>query len=115
MVSEQELNELAPLCTSVREYAEGGLVYIYLEKLKLPPTYEPQEIDALLCLGSREGYPTRLYFAEKLSARTSSPQPLNWNASGVLILQKQWYAYSWIGVQPGRPIEVLAQHMKGLW
>ena len=57
---------------------------------------------------SPDSYPTRLW----LSSVVQSKAALNWNADGVAILQKTWFAYSWADVQPARPMQVLAQHLK---
>ena len=109
MATETDLRELDQLCEGAKEYAEFGLNYVLLPQLRLPGGCTPAVLDALLCLSPRDGYPTRLYFAQQVSSKNG----LNWN-SNVAILQRSWFAYSWNYVASGRPIEVLAQHLKAL-
>ena len=110
MATEGELRELDPLSGGAKEYVEFGLSYILLPALRLPNGCSPVAVDALLCLSQRDGYPTRLFFAQPVASKNG----LNWNAQNVAILQRTWFAYSWNYVASGRPIEVLAQHLKAL-
>ena len=110
MPTEGELGELDQLCGGAKEYTEFGLNYILLPQLRLPHGCSPSAVDALLCLSCRDGYPTRLFFAQPIASKNG----LNWNAQNVAILQRTWFAYSWNYVASGRPIEVLAQHLKAL-
>ena len=110
MATEGELRELDPLCAGAKEYGEFGLTYILLPELRIPNGCSPASVDALLCLSQRDGYPTRLFFAQPIASKNG----LNWNAQNVAILQRTWFAYSWNYVASGRPIEVLAQHLRAL-
>jgi len=110
MATEIELRELEHLCGGAKEYTEFGLTYVLLPQLRLPNGCTPAVLDTLLCLGPRDSYPTRLYFAQHVICKNG----LNWNAHNVAILQRSWFAYSWNNVANGRPIEVLAQHLKAL-
>jgi hypothetical protein len=110
MATEGEVRELDPLCNGAKEYGEFGSIYILLPQLRLPGGCSPNVVDALLCLSQRDGYPTRLFFAQPVGSRNG----LNWNAQNVAILQRTWFAYSWNYVASGRPIEVLAQHLRAL-
>ncbi len=110
MPSEPELRELDLVCAGAKAYSEFERQYILLPQLRLPEGCTPSTVDALLCSDARDGYPTRLFFAQQIASKNS----LNWNSQNVLILQKNWFAYSWNYVATGRPIEVLAQHLKAL-
>jgi hypothetical protein len=110
MATEIELHELDQICDGAREYTEFGLNYVLLPQLRLPDGSTPAVLDALLCLSFRDSYPTRLFFAQQVTSKNG----LNWNAQNVAILQRSWFAYSWNHVASGRPIEVVAQHMKAL-
>jgi len=110
MPSEGDLRELEQLCIEPKEFAEFDRTYILLPQLRLPEGCTPAVVDALLCLSARDGYPTRLFYAQQIT----SGKPPNWNAQNVPILQRNWFAYSWNYVESGRPIEVLAQHLKAL-
>ncbi len=111
MATETELRELDQLCAGAKEYTEFGNNYILLPQLRLPGGCTPAAVDALLSLSSRDGYPTRLFFAQHVTSKNG----LNWNAQNVPILQRSWFAYSWNCVSnQGRPVEVLAQHLRAL-
>ena len=110
MPSEPAVQELELLCAGAKAYTEFDRRYILLPQLRLPDGCTPSQSDALLCLDARDGYPTRLFFSQQVSCKN----PLNWNGQNVLILQRNWFAYSWNYVASGRPMEVLAQHLKAL-
>ncbi|PYT71655.1 MAG: hypothetical protein DMG39_12455 [Acidobacteria bacterium] len=110
MASEGELRELEQLCNGAREFTEFDRNYILLPQLQLPDGCTPAVVDALLCLSARDSYPTRLFYSQQIACKNA----LNWNAQNVPILQRNWFAYSWNYVASGRPIEVLAQHLKAL-
>ncbi|MCX5842544.1 MAG: hypothetical protein NT022_02130, partial [Deltaproteobacteria bacterium] len=63
----------------------------------------------LLCPVERDGYPSRLFLSEMVK----TPFPRNWNANGVRILERQWYAFSYQNIK-GTLIEMLSAHLRGL-
>jgi len=108
-LNDREADALKPYCKAVATCAAGGVDYVLLTALQLPGC-TPAEPDALLCLGDRgEGYPTRLF----LSQRVTPPRPyaLNWNANGVRILEREWWAFSWRVPAGMTPEETLAHHL----
>ncbi len=118
MVKQEHINELNKCCAGgVEEHVELGISYILLPALRLPAGCAPNPVDALICLGHRDGYPTRLFFSGRVERppRVAGEAALNWNASDVVILERKWFAYSWKDVTyDGRPLEVLLDHMKAL-
>ena len=53
-------------------------------------------------------------YGSELEDRIESGAPLNWNADGVRLLERNWYAYSW-KVNPNlRLAQMIAAHLKGL-
>lgn len=105
-----ETDELKLYCESLASAPEGGCVYYILEGLVLPEGCSPQKVDALLCPTARDGYPSRLFFG----VRVSSARNLNWNASGVRILDRNWEAFSWKVETPNlRLAELLTRHLEG--
>ncbi len=103
------LVDLRMLCSRANRVEEGGLVYFLLPELQLPERAKPQRCDALLCMGPRDGYPSRLFFA----VRVEGPSALNWNTDA-FILQRQWHAYSW-KIQEGLPpVRQLSAHLRAL-
>jgi len=112
MPSEEDLNELNQLCAGAKVMTECDSVYIFLPALKLPKGCRPAEVNALLRIKSPlNDYPTRVFYASVIA----SSKPLNWNSQNVVILQKNWFAYSWANVAADRrPVELLAEHLRAL-
>jgi hypothetical protein len=69
MVAADQLQELSDLCEEVRELSEGGRVYIYLPRLKLPSGCAPTEVEGLLCIQEHSGYATRLFLSQQIGGR----------------------------------------------
>ena len=104
-----ERDELLTLSEEVQEHTEGGITYVHLRRLKLPANCTPAVLDALLCLGQREGYPTRLFVSEAITSPSSKAG--NWNTSSVLA--RSWHSWSWNNVPANqRPAEILASHLR---
>lgn len=110
MVADTHLDELRALCPGARTFSEGNIDYVFLPGLHLPAGCSPASIDCLLCLGARDGYDNRLFFA----AVVNSPIGRNWNTQNVRILERNWFAYSWRVPNGLRPIELLIGHLRGL-
>jgi hypothetical protein len=105
-----QIEELKAIASGVQESQEGGFLYFLLPSLQLPSGCKPEKIDAILCPMIRDGYPSRLFFAEQITA----PVCRNWNVRGVRILERNWYAFSWT-VQKGlRLAQMIGAHLKGL-
>lgn len=105
-----QIEELKALADGVSAGEEGGFAYLLLPSLQLPTGCSPEKIDALLCPMPRDGYPSRLFFASQI---TSSEQR-NWNATGVRILKRNWYAFSWTVPIGLRLAQLVGAHLKGL-
>lgn len=93
MFPEDQIIELRKMCSVLYAAEEAGTAYIMLEGLILPDGTVPDKVDALLCPSPREGYTSRLYFSMKIQSLRYNE--LNWNANGIRIFEKTWYAYSW--------------------
>jgi hypothetical protein len=107
MAAEHE--ELRLLCDEVQGHTENGQPYLHLRALRLPPGCQPAVVDALLCPGPREGYPTRLFVSQPISSPTSKAG--NWTA--YQILGRTWHSWSWRDVVANqRPVEMLAAHLR---
>lgn len=109
----EEIEELKRVVPGAVQTAEGGVEYVFLPDLHLPVGTQPEKVDALLCpKADKHGYPSRLFFAEKLR----TPKTVNWYPpNGVRILERVWYAYSWkIDEKNLRLIQVLAMQLKPL-
>ncbi len=106
-----EHDELTRVAAEVRECTEAGLRLIYLGGLRLPNDCTPATLDSLLCLSEHGGYPTRLFFAQQVSAPGKSP---NWNGTSHL-LGRNWVAFSWNYISAAqRPMQALLGHLDAL-
>ncbi|MDD5259490.1 MAG: hypothetical protein PHD29_05940 [bacterium] len=111
MFPEDQISELKKLSPDVMLAEEGGIEYLLIPKLAMPPNCDPAIVDVILCPVQRDGYPSRLFFAQKVK----SPKTLNWNGQDVRILDKTWHAYSWKVIRPGlRLAQMVSAHLAAL-
>ena len=110
MVSEDQVAELARLFPGAQAAQEGGITYVLLPGLELPPNCKPCRVDALLCPSPRDGYESRLYFAEPITGGRGQ----NLHVNGVRILERNWHAFSWKTRQGLRLVQMLRAHLEGL-
>lgn len=71
---------------------DGNVEFILIKNLTLPVGCNPRVVDALLCPTQRDGYPSRLFLAQKIEHLGKG---INWNADGVVIADRKWWAVSW--------------------
>jgi len=107
---DDQIAELKRLCPEVHLCEEAGCAYLLLPGLNLPEGCEPATSDALLCPTARDGYSSRLFFAEKVK----SPTERNWNATGVRIAERSWHAFSWKANPNLRLAQMVAAHLGAL-
>lgn len=109
--SSDQIEELKVLSPGVQCCHESGYTYFLIPNLALPEGCIPSRADALLCPMPRDGYVSRLFFPQKIVTRSS----LNWNANGVRIVERNWYAFSWnVRHSNLRPAQMVAAHLRGL-
>jgi len=106
-----QIEELKHGCQAVAACGDGGVNYLLLEGLALPWGCSPTKTDALLCPYSRDGYSSRLFFAEQVQ----SPFARNWNFNG-RICERNWFGYSWKtdDPRPMRLAQLVRIHLDGL-
>lgn len=92
-----------------KRYQEGGMTFYFIPRLRLPAGCIPEQVDALLCPTARDGYPSRLFFAE----RVQGPAPRNWNGDSH-ILGRRWYAFSWADIQGLPLVDLVLAHVRAL-
>jgi hypothetical protein len=108
MASQELMAELESICEGAKEMPEGGYTFIYLPGLKVRTAEESVRLDALLCLQTRDGYPTRLFLSQQIPNRGN-----NWTTHR--ILDRTWHTWSWNNVSANlRPAQVLAEHLRAL-
>ncbi len=111
MYPPDQLDEVRPLCKALAVCTEAGLPYVHLAKLNLPDGCSPDKVDALFCPTPRDGYSSRLYFAQAIS----TPVARNWNGN-LRLLDSTWHAFSWALTPPpnARLAQLLAMHLAGM-
>jgi hypothetical protein len=110
VLAPDQVDELKLLYGEIAQAEEGGLVYLLIKTLVLPPGCTPATSDALLCPMPRDGYDSRLYFASQIQ----SPTPRNWNGQ-VRILDRNWFAYSWkLNAAGLRLAQMVQMHVQAL-
>jgi len=108
VIPQDQIDEIQPLCSSVREVRQGEAPFLLFERLQLPPGCHPAEVDALLALHARDGYASRLYLATPMPHRGA-----NW--SSFYLLDRTWHTWSWKDVSAQqRAAQVLAGHLRAL-
>lgn len=116
-ISADQLDEMKKIYPSAKKAEEGGVTYFFLPNLKMPDGCTPEKVDALLCPSPRDGYTSRLFFAQKVSCKDKpkrNPNP-KWNSNGsVRILDHTWYAFSWRINTSIRLAQMVSAHLDGL-
>ncbi|MFA6411795.1 MAG: hypothetical protein WCW53_03795 [Syntrophales bacterium] len=109
-IPQEQIEEMKGLFKNISSCSEGKYIYFFMPDLQLPEGCVPEKIDALLCPMSRDGYDSRLFFAERIKS-CNSP---NWNANGIRIIERNWHAFSWKVPPNLRLTQMLAAHLRGL-
>ena len=107
---QDQVAELRRLCPGLLSGAEGERTLYFLPQLQLRDGCNPAIVDALLCPFQRDGYPFRLFFAEKVA----TPKSLNWNFDGNIILDRKWFAFSWKVPGELRLIQMVSSILGGM-
>lgn len=108
-MSDHDVVTLKAVYPGLQVMHEGEESFILLPSLALPEGCKPSHCNALLCPHARDGYATRLYFAEKINTPTNR----NWN--GAFILEQNWHAISWKDVTADQTLtSILLEHLVAL-
>jgi hypothetical protein len=103
-VGTEELAEFKGVCPSASVKTEGAQEFIDLPALRIPVGDQIVVRDALLTMQNHGGYVSRLFLSAPIPGRGQ-----NWTTPTVL--GRTWHTPSWQHVAPGRPIEMLIQHL----
>ena len=93
----------------IKKNEEAGITYFMIPAINLPDTCSPRVVDVLLCPTQRDGYPSRLFFSEKVVSKTNR----NWNTDAV-ILARQWHAFSWKLTVNDTLLKMVLGHLQAL-
>jgi hypothetical protein len=105
MATAEELAEMKELCQGAEYMREGGTDFVHLPSLSILAGRDIVIRDALLSLGAHTGYTSRLYLSALIPGHGQ-----NWTQH--VVFGRTWHTPSWNNVPPGRPMEMLQQHMK---
>src|SRR5205823_4463302 len=98
---------LEAVSSGISAFVDAGQRYVHVPALRLPSGCSPSVAAALICMDTREGYPTRLFLSHQIQ---TSARSLNWNTT-VAIAGKTWHSFSWNYVPSTKPVEVLVGHL----
>jgi hypothetical protein len=107
-VPQEQIEELKSIFPGVLRCDEGGLSFFLIPSLELPEGADPARTDVLLCPMQRDGYESRLFFAEKTR---SAKRNVNWNST-FRILERNWHAFSWRTKPNLRLAQMVAEHLR---
>jgi hypothetical protein len=108
---DDQIAELKLLCTEVFRLPEGGITYYLLQGFPMKEGCSPGRTDLLLCPVKRDDYPSRLFFADRIT----SPKAQNWHNSIIRILDRNWHVFSWRLNKPhARLASILLGHLGAL-
>jgi len=114
VLSADEIEELKCFSPGLSACEEGGVTFLLLPNFELPAGCAPSSMDILLCPSERDGYKSRLFFAERVQpSERPGRKALNWNGS-VRIAERKWHAYSWQTRDGLRLAQMVATHLKAL-
>jgi hypothetical protein len=101
-----QLALLRELCPAAEVWREGGQPAVFMPGVQFKVGNARHTRDLLLWPQAREGYETRLFLSETVTASVAK----NWNVFNMF--DRSWYACSWKGVPSSLPwIEILANHL----
>lgn len=109
---DDEVAELKGFFPDLLAAKEGGITYVLLRNARLPQGCSPSSMDLLLCPAERDGYTSRLYFAERVQAAPTAPA-LNWNGT-CRVLERNWSAFSWKVPGGLRLAQLVQAHLRAL-
>src|SRR5882672_11146927 len=109
-IPDDVLAELHSLGRRVQRFDEGGKPYLLIADHALPEGCDPPIVDVLLCPQGRDGYPSRLFFSQRVKSRAGREF-----VHEARIAERQWYAYSWhVDRTDLRLAQLLAAHERAL-
>lgn len=109
MITIEQTQSLKSAFPNLELGKESETEFIVIRNLRLPEGCDPSVVDGLLCPTLRDGYPSRLFLAQKISHQGKGT---NWNADGVLILGQLWWAVSWKTREGQTLLEMIQDHLR---
>lgn len=103
----KEFEALKALYPDAVLHSECGKEVVFIPRLKFTNNGSLVEREAILYPWDRDGYNSRLFLSQQVSA----PKAQNWTAHS--LLSRTWYACSWQGVNNNLSwVEILACHLR---
>ena len=109
-----QVAQLKVYCPNLSSFDDGEgeakKTYVLIDGLDLPAGCQPKRVQGLLCPFTRDGYTSRLFLSEKI---THNGKGTSWNADGVQIGGRSWWAVSWkTGTENLTLLGMLMAHLK---
>lgn len=105
MTTPEDLLEVQQVCPGAIYKTEAGQEFVFLPTLTVRSGEKIFKRNALLTLQAHSSYASRLFLSEPIPGRGGTYQTHT-------VLGRTWCTPSWKDVPPGRPIEMLMQHLK---
>ncbi len=112
---QSEVEELKRVYPRTLVGQETNVSYYLVAGISLPDHCNPRVVDGLLCPVEQAGYPSRMYFSQRVD-RPPHPDPnkrLNWTGM-IRIMERNWNVLSWrvaAGVNQ-RLLQMVAAHIE---
>jgi hypothetical protein len=91
-LNDEQIKELKGYFPNLMLVEDGEVEFILISPLPLPTGCDPASVDGLLCPSLRDGYTSRLFLSAKVAHKGPGQ---SWNADGVMIANRKWWAVSW--------------------
>lgn len=111
---QDQIEELLAIYSGAKQLEEGGTPYFLLPGGSLPTGAQPSPQDLLLLPVHKDGYDSRLFYSQKPTSTIANTDAFNWNANGVHILSRNWFAFSWRTQSGLRLAQMVAMHLRAL-
>jgi hypothetical protein len=112
---QKEVDELKRVYPRVFSGGEASVQYYLIPAVALPEHCSPQVVDVVLCPVEQAGYPSRMYFSQRIDRPPHSDpsKRLNWTGT-IRIMERSWHVLSWrvaAGVNQ-RLLQMVAAHLE---
>lgn len=109
MTIDEQFEELKQFYPHAKRATESGIEFILIPELILPSGCLPEKIDAVLCPTMRDGYDSRLFYAEQITGIPTK----NWNGK-LRICDRSWVSYSWKSSSGMTLLQMVMYHLHTL-
>lgn len=111
--AEEALASIRKFSPEASVVVDGGVRAVYLPAFRFRFGEQTRSSDLLLYPGSHNGYPSRLFFRERIECTRGDGSAPNWQDA--VIAGSKWWSPSWTGVSADLPLPaMLTAHLRAL-